>query len=230
VLVDTSASTGIELKYELDSVLRFLRAVLREGNTEDAVALYSFNWQVTLHSSYTRRIARLEGAVKQLKSEGGTSLYDAIYLASRDLELRDGRHVIVVVTDGGDTTSSKTFHDALQAAQLADTVLYPVVVIPITNEAGRNVGGEHALTTFAAGTGGRIFLPAPGAQLDSAFDDILRELRTQYLVGFYPRNVPATKNRFHSLTVNLAAPGLRAITRNGYYGDLEDSTGRGSGR
>ena len=230
VLVDTSASTGIELKYELDSVLRFLRAVLREGNTEDAVALYSFNWQVTLHSSYTRRIARLEGAVKQLKSEGGTSLYDAIYLASRDLELRDGRHVIVVVTDGGDTTSSKSFHDALQAAQQADTVLYPVVVIPITNEAGRNVGGEHALTTFAAGTGGRIFLPAPGAELDTAFDNILRELRTQYLVGFYPRNVPATKNRFHSLTVNLAAPGLRAITRNGYYGDLEDSTGRGSGR
>jgi Ca-activated chloride channel family protein len=229
VLVDTSASTGIELKYELDSVARFLRAVLREGNTEDAVALYSFNWQVTLHSSYTRRIARLEGALKQLKSEGGTSLYDAIYLASGDLEMRDGRHVIVMVTDGGDTTSSKGFHDALQSAQLADIVLYPVVVIPITNEAGRNTGGEHALTTLAAGTGGRIFLPAPGAELDTAFDDILRELRTQYLVGFYPRT-PATKNRFHSVKVNLTLPGLRAITRNGYYGDLEDSTGRGQGR
>jgi Ca-activated chloride channel family protein len=229
VLVDTSASTGIELKYELDSVARFLRAVIREGNTEDAVALYSFNWQVTLHSSYTRRIARLEGALKQLKSEGGTSLYDAIYLASGDLEMRDGRHVIVMVTDGGDTTSSKGFHDALQSAQLADIVLYPVVVIPITNEAGRNTGGEHALTTLAAGTGGRIFLPAPGAELDTAFDDILRELRTQYLVGFYPRT-PATKNRFHSVKVNLTLPGLRAITRNGYYGDLEDSTGRGQGR
>ena len=229
VLVDTSASTGIELKYELDSVARFLRAVLREGNTDDAVALYSFNWQVTLHSSYSRRISRLEGALKQLKSEGGTSLYDAIYLASGDLELRDGRHVIVVVTDGGDTTSSKSFHDALQSAQLADTVLYPIVVIPITNEAGRNTGGEHALTTFAAGTGGRIFLPAPGAELDKAFDDILRELRTQYLVGFYP-HTPATKNRFHSLQVTLSAPDLRAITRKGYYGDLEDSTGRGQGR
>jgi len=135
----------------------------------------------------------------------------------------------VVVTDGGDTTSSKSFHDALQSAQLADTVLYPIVVIPITNEAGRNTGGEHALTTFAAGTGGRIFLPAPGAELDKAFDDILRELRTQYLVGFYP-HTPATKNRFHSLQVTLSAPNLRAITRNGYYGDLEDSTGRGQGR
>ncbi len=187
LLVDTSASTGIELKYELDCVARFLRAILREGNPDDAVALYSFNWQVSLHSSFTRRIARLETGLKQLKSEGGTSLYDAIYLASQDLETRDGRHVMVVVTDGGDTTSAKTFRDAIEAAQLADTVLYPVVVIPITNEAGRNTGGEHALMTFAAGTGGRIFLPAPGAELDDAFDDILRELRTQYLVGFYPR-------------------------------------------
>lgn len=229
ILVDTSASTGIEIKYELDSVARFLRAVLREGNTGDAVALYSFNWQITVLSGYTRRIPRLEGALKQLKSEGGTSLYDAIYVASGDLELREGRHVIVVVTDGGDTTSAKSYHDALQSAQLADTVLYPVVVIPITNEAGRNTGGEHALTTLAAGTGGRIFLPAPGAELDTAFDDILRELRTQYLVGYYPRT-PATKNRFHSVKVNLSAPGLRAITRNGYYGDLEDSTGRGQGQ
>ena len=126
--------------------------------------------------------------MKQLKSEGGTSLYDAIYVASGDLELREGRHVIVLVTDGGDTTSAKSYHDALQSAQLADTVLYPVVVIPITNEAGRNTGGENALTTLAAGTGGRVFTPGLGSELDIAFDDILRELRTQYLIGYYPEN------------------------------------------
>ncbi len=230
LLVDTSASTGIEMKYELDSVNRFLRALFQEGNSEDAVALYSFNWQVNLHSSFTRRIARLEQGLKQLKSEGGTSLYDAIYLASRDLEGREGRHVLVVVTDGGDTTSSKKFHEAMEAAQISDAVLYPLVVVPITNEAGRNVGGEHALTTLAAGTGGRIFMPTPGAELDRAFSDIIKELRTQYLLGFYPANVPLTKNRFHALTVSLGPPNLRVLTRNGYYGDIEDSTGRRLGR
>ena len=230
LLVDTSASTGIEMKYELDSVNRFLRALFQEGNSEDAVALYSFNWQVNLHSSFTRRIARLEQGLKQLKSEGGTSLYDAIYLASRDLESREGRHVLVVVTDGGDTTSSKKFHEAMEAAQISDAVLYPLVVVPITNEAGRNVGGEHALTTLAAGTGGRIFMPTPGAELDRAFSDIIKELRTQYLLGFYPANVPLTKNRFHALTVSLGTPNLRVLTRNGYYGDIEDSTGRRLGR
>ncbi len=107
--------------------------------------------------------------LKQLKSEGGTSLYDAIYLASRELELRDGRHVMVIVTDGGDTTSVKDFHQALEAAQLADTLLYPVLVVPITNDAGRNVGGENALTTLAAGTGGRVFTADSGRGAGSRF-------------------------------------------------------------
>jgi Ca-activated chloride channel homolog len=229
VLVDTSASTGIELHYELDSVSKFLRALLGEGNPDDTVALYSFNWQVNLLSSYTRRFARVDQQLKQLKSEGGTSLYDAIYLASRELETRDGRHVMVIVTDGGDTTSVKDFHQALEAAQLADALLYPVLVVPITNDAGRNVGGENALTTLAAGTGGRVFLPTLGAELDRAFSDILRELRTQYLIGFYPKDVPLTKDRFHMLKVSVQGRNLRVITRSGYYGESSEP-GRRSGR
>jgi Ca-activated chloride channel family protein len=228
MLVDTSASTGIELRYELDSVSKFLRALLVEGNLEDTVALYSFNWQVTLHSSYTRRFARVDQSLKQLKSEGGTSLYDAIYLASRELENRQGRHVMVLVTDGGDTTSTKDFHQALEAAQRADAVLYPVLVIPITNDAGRNVGGENALATLAAGTGGKVFTPSV-AELDRAFADILRELRTQYLIGYYPRDLPPTKDRFHILKVDVSGGKLRVLTRSGYYGDSDDA-GRGLGR
>ena len=229
VLVDTSASTGIQLRYELDSVSKFLRALLGEGNPNDTVALYSFNWQVNLVSSYTRRFARVDQQLKQLKSEGGTSLYDAIYLASRELELRNGRHVMVIVTDGGDTTSVKDFHQALEAAQLSDTLLYPVLVVPITNDAGRNVGGENALTTLAAGTGGRVFLPTLGAELDRAFSDILRELRTQYLLGFYPKDVPPAEDRFHTLRVSVQGPNLRVITRNGYYGESSEPNRR-SGR
>jgi Ca-activated chloride channel family protein len=226
LLIDTSGSTAKELHYELDSVERFLRALLREGNPGDAVALYGFNWQVSLLNSFTRRMARIENNLRLLKSEGGTSLYDAIYLASRDLETREGRHVIVVVTDGGDTTSTKTYHDALEAAQVADTVMYPVLVIPIVNDAGRNIGGENALTTLAASTGGRVFAPSLGAQLDNAFSEILRELRTQYLIGFYPKNAPSTKDRFHTLRVNVRGAGLRVLTRNGYYGDSDQPNGK----
>lgn len=223
LLFDTSASVGIALKYESDSATRFLRAVLREGNPADELALYTFNWQVGLRADYTRRAERLERALRQIRAEGGTSLYDAIYLASEDMESREGRHVIIVVTDGGDTTSYKDFHAALDAAQRADAVIYPILVMPITNDAGRNIGGENALTTLAKGTGGMVFTPDLGPALDDAFTDILTALRTQYLLGFYPKDVPLTKNRFHQLRVTVDVPRLRVITRSGYYGDSEDS-------
>jgi Ca-activated chloride channel homolog len=226
MMVDTSASTGIELRYEMDSVSRFLKVLLGEGNPDDTVALYNFNSDVTLHGGYTRRFNRVDQMLKQLKSQGGTSLYDAIFLASHDLAYRNGRHVMILVTDGGDTTSTIDYHQALESAQLADTIMYPILVVPITNDAGRNIGGENALTTLAAGTGGRVFTPNLGEQLDRAFDDILRELRTQYLIGFYPKDVPPSKDRFHTLKVTVQSSavnrGLRVSTRSGYYGEANE--------
>ncbi len=226
ILIDVSLSTGIELRYEVESIARFLKALIREGNPGDAASLYSFDHDVTRWSGFTRRLDRLESALKNLKPRGGTSLYDAIYLSGQDLEDREGRHVIVVVTDGGDTTSAKTYHDALRTAQLADAVLYGILVMPITSEAGRNIGGENALAGLAAGTGGRVFAPSVGPTLDTAFTEILRELRTQYLLGYYPKNVPPVKDGFHRLNVKVRKPDLRVLARNGYYEDSNsDSNG-----
>lgn len=221
VLVDTSGSTAKDLGYEVQSVNRFLRSLLRSGNPADAASLYSFNWQVMLGVSFTRRIERLEQALRSLRGEGGTSLYDALYLASRDLRFREGRHIMIVVTDGGDTTSTKNFDEALEAVQRADAVVYPILVVPIQADVGRNIGGEHALATIAARTGGRVFSPSLGSGIDNAFDEILRELRTQYLIGYYPKAVPPSKDRFHNVSVKMRRPDLRAVTRSGYYGDSE---------
>ena len=229
VLIDVSGSTGIELRYETTSVIRFLNALVREGNPADAAALYSFNWRIAnLSGGFTRRIASLELRLKNLKGDAGTSLYDALVYAAEDLEDRDGRHVIIVVTDGGDTTSSYDYHAALRACHNADAVIYPVVVVPVKNDPGRNLGGEHALTTLAEGTGGRPFRPTVGDELDSAFGEILRELRTQYLIGYYPKNLPYTKDRYHRVSVNVDRAGLRVVTRTGYYGDADESGGRGT--
>lgn len=228
LLVDTSGSTAKELKYEVESVSHFLRALFAEGNAKDAVALYSFNYQVVRHNNFTHNHASLERSLRLLKAEAGTALYDAIYLGAQDLEAREGRRVIVLVTDGGDTGSTKDFHGALEAAHLADAVIYPILVVPITNEAGRNVGGENALTTLAARTGGRVFAPSVGPALDAAFAEIMKELRTQYLLGYYPKNVPLSKNRFHRLEVQVRNPDLRVTARNGYYGETEsDSASQG---
>ncbi len=219
ILIDNSGSTAIDLPYETESVMRFTRALLREGNPSDAVALFSFNWEIIRQCGFTRNPGLIGKSLKGIRGEAGTSLYDAILLASRDIEDRQGRKVLVVVTDGGDTTSHSDFNRAVEAAQLADAVIFPILVMPIRNDAGRNIGGENALTTMALRTGGRVFNPSPGAELDRAFDEIIRSLRTQYLLAFYPKNVPATPDRFHTLRVTVTDPKLRVAARNGYYGE-----------
>ncbi len=219
VLIDNSGSTAKDLKYEVESVNRFVKSLVREGNPEDAVALYSFNWEIVRHNNFTRNIASIDKSLRALHGEAGTSLYDAILLASRDIQDRPGRKILVVVTDGGDTVSHTDFNRATEAAQLADAVIYPILVVPITNQAGRNVGGENALTTFAERTGGRVFAPTLGAEMDHAFDQIIRDLRTQYLLGFYPKDTPLTPERFHTLRITVARPDLRVAARSGYYGE-----------
>jgi Ca-activated chloride channel family protein len=226
LLVDVSGSTAKDLKYETDSATRFVRVLLTQGNPNDQVALYGFDDEVWLVNNFTHSAAILENSLKKIHGSAGTSLYDAIWLAATEgLEMREGRKVLVVVSDGGNTTSTKDAHQALEAAQLANAVIYPVVDLPITNDAGRNIGGENALTFMAQGTGGRTFFPSSGPQLDKAFDDIISELRTEYLIGFYPHDVPLTKDRFHRLEVHAHAPELRVSARNGYYGDSETYSG-----
>ena len=217
LLIDTSGSTAKDLKYETSAAARFLKAITKEGNAQDSLALYSFNHEVTLVTNFTRQANRIEKGLGSLKASAGTSLYDALLLTSERLDNRDGRHVIIVISDGGDTTSRVDYHAALRALHRADVVLYPIVVIPITSDAGRNIGGENALTQLARSTGGRAFFPGVTG-LDRTFSDILRDLRTQYLLAYYPRNLPhAPAGSFRTIEVKLKESGLRAISRGGYY-------------
>ena len=222
ILIDISGSTGKEMKYQTDSVHRFLQALYREGNPDDSASLISFNWQVQELVPFTRNLRRFDTELRKLRGEAGTALYDAIYLCSERIQEREGRRVLIVVTDGADTVSSKNYHEALRSAHDTDAVVYGILVMPITNEAGRHIAGEHALTGISQSTGGRMFTPGLNA-LDTVFDEILRDLRTQYLIGFYPRNVPLTKDEFHRLEIRVSQPGLRVISRTGYYGETQGS-------
>jgi Ca-activated chloride channel family protein len=217
VLLDTSASISKDLKFATASLKRFLQAVVQDGNPNDEASLFTFNHEVSQHTGYTRRIQQIENRVKPLKAEAGTSLYDAIYMAANSLESREGRRVIVIITDGGDTTSQYRYHDALKAAHMVDAPIYSLLLMPILNDVGRNIGGENALTTLGQSTGGRLFTPAVGAELDQALAEILKDLRTQYLIGYYPKNLPFTKEKFHSIRLDLIRRDLRAVTRSGYY-------------
>jgi Ca-activated chloride channel homolog len=219
LLVDTSRSTEIERRYELDSIRKFLRALLNDENAGDAAALYSFNAVVTLQSGFTKKLSKLNAALGRLKSEGATALYDAIYLASDDLEAREGRRVLIVVSDGGDTFSKTKFEEALEALHRGNIVMYAVVAVPVPTDAGRNMRGENALITLSTWTGGRTFFPVIGQELEQAWEQILRDLRTQYLIGYYPKDVPSTPERFHKVSVQVNKPGFTVSARNGYFAE-----------
>jgi hypothetical protein len=154
LLIDTSGSTATNLRYETTSLEKFLRALLREGNPDDSVALYAFNDEVIRLNSFTRREERLNESLRTLKARAGTSLYDAIHLASRELNGREGRHVIVAVTDGGDTTSVKKYADAFESAQNVDAILYPILPVE----------------TWAASARSTVWLPAPAGAYSSPWE------------------------------------------------------------
>ncbi len=210
LLVDTSGSTFKDLAYEKTSAEKFFKSLLGQGNPKDAAALYSFNESVYEVRGFTGgRAAQLSaGICGRCVASSGTSLYDAILLASESLGNRDGRHVLVVVTDGGDTTSKSRYANALEAAHLADAVIYPILVVPITNDAGRNTGGENALTQMARDTGGRVFAPSVAAELDQALhrhparpshpicDRVLSAQSAQGRPAFSPSQRPDEAPRF----------------------------------
>ena len=144
-------------------------------------------------------------------------MYDAILLAAGQLDGRQGRRVMVIITDGGDTSSRTSFHKALEKAQRIDAVIYGVIVMPIKADAGRNVGGENALKTLAANTGGATFVQFGRVDLNQAFDEILRSLRTQYLIGYYPPEHTSVTERFRPVELTVSRPEAKVLARNGYF-------------
>lgn len=219
ILIDVSLTTAIRLKEERRSVERFLRALLSSGNEQDSAALYAFNDEVTLLQGFSRDLPRFRRALTKLSASGGTSLYDALFLSADAIASRMGRHVMVVVTDGNDTTSRVSISKTIQRLHEVDAVVYPIVVIPVQANAGRSIGGENALQIVAQRTGGKVYAAALGMELDAVFSELLRDLRTQYLLGFYPRGAPPSKDGYHELRLKTTRPGLLVQTRSGYYGE-----------
>jgi Ca-activated chloride channel family protein len=175
---------------------------------QDTLAVYSFAEHVDRLSPYTPNVATLEAGLKRMRPGAGTSLYDAIYLASGELAKRPAprRRVIVLVTDAGETTSRSTFEDARHAAIAAETLLYTIVVRALKSDALRDLAGEHALVTITDSTGGAMFLADDLNQLDRLYGEIDYELRTQYLLAFYPQPPPPKKSIRHlAVQVHVAA-------------------------
>jgi len=189
LLIDSSLSTLKELAFEREAAARFIRQIVRPG---DRLAVFEVSDVVSQLSEFSSNVARLEESVRRIEGGGGAPLYDAIVLGSQALEKRPlgRRRVLVLVTDGGETTSRAKFDDARRAALAAGTMLYTILINPVKSEGGRNTAGEHALVTITEVTGGSMYFPADVAALNDIFDLMDRELRTQYRLGYYPTPRP----------------------------------------
>lgn len=215
LMVDASLSTATELDAEKAAMVRFIQRVLRAG---DAAALYAFSGGVRALADFSGDARTLKESLEQIRPRAGTALYDAIGEASAKLKEREGRRVMVLVTDGNDTTSQHDFHAALRAAQEAEATIFALAVRPIPGETGRSVRGEHALITLAQMTGGRVFFPAAMAELDGFFDELSEVLRTQYLFGYQPAPAGA-RPEFRTIEVRVKEGDYVVEHRKGYYAE-----------
>ena len=216
--IDTSGSVRKDLDIERHAAHDFIRALLRPI---DALDLMDFNSDVREVVPFTSDIHRLDEGLNDMDAGSATALYDAIYLASETLAPRHGRKVLVVISDGGNTVKGTDYNEALEQAIRSEVMVYSLIDLPILNDAGRDTGGEHALITLSQGTGGKFYYAQYG-DLQRAFEQVSEDLRTQYLIGYYPvqRRSPVDFRRIQlSLT---PAAGARAATdllryRPGYY-------------
>lgn len=213
LLVDSSLSTFAELEAEKKSISQFVRGALRP---QDSAALYEFSGGVRMLADFSNSARTLEIGLSTIKVRAGTALYDAIIEASAALREQEGRRVLVVISDGNDTTSKADFHAALRALQEAEASVFALVVRPIASESGRSVRGEHALMSLAELTGGRVYFPSRAQEMDRVFAELDEFLRTQYLIGYEPA-APPLRAEFREINVRVKETDYTVRHRKGYF-------------
>jgi Ca-activated chloride channel family protein len=215
--IDTSGSVRKDLDEETNAARHFAHDILQP---KDKMSVMQFATDVTRLTDFTNNLSQIDHALGGLRSDYATALYDAICDGSVRLGKQEGRKVLVLVSDGDDTAESSTYDQALEAALRNEVMIYSLIDVPIEASAGRDLGGEHALITLAEETGGKHFYVGEGG-LDKAFEKVSEDLRTQYLLGYYPKNQEPGRD-FHRVVVTIprAAEGeLNVRNKAGYYAD-----------
>ena len=203
LVLDVSESVQGERLEHLRAASRTLLGGLKKG---DHTALVAFSHVVSLRSPLTGDQSRLDAAIARIEAGGGTALIDAAYAGMVLGESDAGRSLLILFTDGIDTSSYLTRDAVLDTAKRSDAVVYAVAV-----------GGAHDsfLREVARQTGGRVLELASTKDLSKSFVAILEEFRERYLLSYSPRGV--ARDGWHELTVRLRGQRTAAVkARPGY--------------
>lgn len=215
MLFDNSGSQHDAREFEKRAAMHFFRKVLRPA---DEAAIYSIEGDSYLAQPLTNDIARLEQTIASFgKPEGSTSLFDAIISAAAYLRPYSGRRVMVIVSDGIDTTSLNDFAITIQRL-LADDCQVFVVQTGLYEGANlRALAAERRMEELTAQTGGAVYIPRSTAELEIAFQQIAADLSQQYVLSYYPGE-ERRDGRFHVIDLRVRSrKDVRVRARKGYY-------------
>lgn len=220
-LFDVSGSIRHRIDFEKRAAAQFFRNVMRPG---DQAALFSISSDAKIELQLTPDVEQLVNAISDLKPQGATALYDGIILAAKYLRPAEGRHVMVVLSDGTDTVSTSTLAQALTEAQRSDAVIYGVHSTGVAPSASvQDLAGEFVLKAMCEDTGGRAFFPPiyedqkkEARDLDEIYKRLAGEVRAQFVLTYYSKSEPKP-GTFRSIRVEVKRPGLQVRARRGYY-------------
>jgi VWFA-related protein len=237
ILIDTSASQQNVLGVEQREAKVFLGEVL--DHAKDLAFVLRFDIEVELVQDLSNNKKLLGRAIDSTEVNSGpvgvvqgpfpttgrrgTNLHDAVYLSARELLRNEaGRKVIVILSDGEDTGSSKDFREALETAQRSDVIIYSIAVIDrefyyLRNS---NFSGDAVLKKYAEQTGGRMFEVTRIEDTAKAFREIAEELRTQYSLAYRSSN-PKKDGSFRKVQVKVRDRNYKVFARRGYYASTE---------
>lgn len=228
MMMDTSPSQVDFLDAEKETASRFLRDILRKN---DLAMLVSFDTEVNLLADFTDSQEILQAALQRAEIKSsvnlgptslnlpGTVFYDAIYrICQGEFASEAGRKALIILTDAQDEGSDRTEKDAIFAAQQANAV---IEILLIADRGAYFMQGEiyrggSIAQEMATQTGGRVISIRNNNDLDKAFDQISQEFRSQYVIAYYPTDTTAN-GAFRKIKVETTTPGLRVLTRQGYY-------------
>jgi VWFA-related protein len=235
IMIDSSGSQTRVLDMEKEVGGAFLSSILRD---KDEAFVLSFDVNVDLLQDFTNDIHRLKLALNKAKintgggggslpglgggpiptsTPRGTLLYDAIYLASHDeLAHEVGRKAMILLTDGEDQGSQEHVRDAIEAAQKSDSICYVLLIADRGFYGFGGYSGDSEMKKLASETGGRVIEVGNKIEkLKDAFDQIAKELRSQYNIGYTPTN-NQLDGTFRKIEIR-SKQGYKIQSRNGYY-------------
>jgi Ca-activated chloride channel family protein len=222
LLLDTSASMETKLQTVQEAAIGFARRL----RPQDLAEVIDFDSRVVVLQNFTGNGADLEHAIRKTSAGGSTSLYNAVYIALKDLrklvaknteEIR--RRAIVLLSDGEDTSSLLPFEEVLDLSKRSETAIYAIGLrSPEVPSGGAKSfkEAEFVLRQLAQETGGRSFFPNQLADLANVYGQISDELSSQYTVGYTSRN-PKRDGGWRRVVVRLKRPSLIARTKLGYF-------------